>query len=230
VTAALCECGCGRRTSIATATDARHGYVKGEPRRFVNGHKPPPSDQPEFGVNRNDGRCECGCGESAPIATVSNRHLGRIRGKPIRFVNGHQMRGRIMKPERYRAEDRGYTTPCWMWLLKTNADGYGRVRVDGVTRPAHCVYYEQAHGSIPPGYQVDHLCRQPGCVNPDHLEAVTPTENVRRQRNVKLDVSSVRALRAAFGNGESQAFLARRFGVHPSLVSLVVRRKRWAEV
>ena len=45
---------------------------------------------------------------------------------------------------------------------------------------AHRVSYEMAKGSIPPGLQLDHLCRTTLCVNPAHLEPVTPKENIRR--------------------------------------------------
>lgn len=56
---------------------------------------------------------------------------------------------------------------------------------DGVPRRtkvrlAHIVSYEMRNGRVPDGLELDHLCRTPICVNPDHLEAVTHAENLRR--------------------------------------------------
>jgi hypothetical protein len=65
---------------------------------------------------------------------------------------------------------------CWEWLAYRDRKGYG---VFGRQR-AHRVAYELLVGPIPDGLQIDHLCRNPSCVNPDHLEPVTLVENTRR--------------------------------------------------
>lgn len=68
---------------------------------------------------------------------------------------------------------------CWPWTSATQPNGYGYFMCDG-DRYAHRLAYTLAVGPIPAGLQIDHLCRNRGCVNPAHLEPVTPRENVIR--------------------------------------------------
>lgn len=72
---------------------------------------------------------------------------------------------------------------CWEWLA-SRSDGYGRVTWQGRQRPAHRVVYELLVGPIPAGLQIDHLCRNRGCVNPAHLEPVTQRENLMRGETI----------------------------------------------
>lgn len=72
------------------------------------------------------------------------------------------------------------TTRCWTWLGSRNSNGYGFLGGKRGPRFAHRVSYETFVGPIADGLQIDHLCRNPRCVNPEHLEAVTPQINVRR--------------------------------------------------
>lgn len=75
-------------------------------------------------------------------------------------------------------------THCWIWTRARNVSGYGRMRVGaGADRrfvQAHRASYEAFVGPIPAGMQLDHLCRNRPCVNPEHLEPVSGAENTRR--------------------------------------------------
>lgn len=69
---------------------------------------------------------------------------------------------------------------CWVWKASLNKAGYGQVRYLGQTRLAHRSVYRMVVGEIPDGLDLDHLCRNPPCVNPKHLEPVTRRENTLR--------------------------------------------------
>lgn len=72
------------------------------------------------------------------------------------------------------------TDDCWLWTGAVNSAGYGQIRQGGRIHYVHRLSYEDAHGPIPDGFQIDHLCRVRNCLRPEHLEAVTPGENTRR--------------------------------------------------
>lgn len=70
---------------------------------------------------------------------------------------------------------------CWNWQGAKNSEGYGRARGrNSRIGYTHRIMYEETHGPVPRDLQIDHLCRNPGCCNPEHLEAVTPLVNTRR--------------------------------------------------
>ena len=70
---------------------------------------------------------------------------------------------------------------CWEWTAaKSGPMGYGCCW-DGLRRRmAHRFLYETLYGDVPQGFELDHLCRNPKCVNPNHLEVVTRSQNVLR--------------------------------------------------
>lgn len=70
--------------------------------------------------------------------------------------------------------------PCWIWIAAINAKGYGIMSVDVGSTLVHRISYKISGGVIPDGMQIDHLCRVRNCVNPKHLEVVTPRINTHR--------------------------------------------------
>lgn len=69
---------------------------------------------------------------------------------------------------------------CWLWTAAVGGGGYGYLWAHGRVARAHRVAYELHVGPIPEGLDLDHLCRNRLCVNPEHLEPVTRSENLRR--------------------------------------------------
>ncbi len=126
--------------------------------------------------------CECGCGQVAPIATETRPSRGYVKGQPMQFIKGHNgWRPRSTPAARFLNQIIK-VNECILWSGKVNNMGYGQFSLDGVFVLAHRYSYEQAKGSIPEGLVLDHLCSNPRCVNPDHLEAITQADNLRRGR------------------------------------------------
>ena len=93
----------------------------------------------------------------------------------MRFRPGHNRRKTAYA---YTVDSFG----CWLWLRAFDSSGYGKVWDPDQKKivVAHRFYYEKVRGPIPDGLHIDHLCGVRLCVNPDHLEAVSVSENNRR--------------------------------------------------
>jgi len=76
-------------------------------------------------------------------------------------------------------------TDCMPWIAAKSSGGYGSFFLSGQMICAHRWAYEAMNGPIAPGLTIDHLCRNRGCVNPEHLEAVTHEVNVQRGKNFR---------------------------------------------
>jgi hypothetical protein len=164
--------------------------------------------------------CRCGCG-----------------GTPTR---GRYLRGHCNKAphpsERIFEQDRGFTSPCWLWQGTVASTGYGQIRHSvagyGRTLMAHRFFWEQRNGPVPEGLDLDHLCRVRACCNPDHLEPVTRRENVLRGSRTKVTDDEAREIRRRREAGESCADIAADYPIGPSGVRAIasgqVRAYLWA--
>ena len=93
------------------------------------------------------------------------------------------------------------TGDCWIWTGRIDNTGYGRYNIKGdKDHGAHRLVYETLLGvKVPKELHLDHLCRTPLCVNPDHLEPVTPRENTLRG----VGPAAINAKKTGCKNGHS---------------------------
>ncbi len=118
---------------------------------------------------------------------------------------------------------------CWGWIGTRNNRGYGRYRaVRGSNREvvAHRIAYEMVIGAVPDGLQLDHLCRNRGCVNPWHLEPVTCRENLMRG----VGFSAVNAMKTHCPEGHEYTAAntyinVRRYGRHCRTCAMLYQRR-----
>lgn len=86
ITYGYCHCGCGQKTNLASSSNPKKGWVKGEPLRYIFGH--------QYKKNKIDppnpsGLCMCGCGQKTKIAHLTDRSRGWLKGHPVRYIHKH---------------------------------------------------------------------------------------------------------------------------------------------
>ncbi len=129
--------------------------------------------------------CDCGTRKSVPSDDLVS---GKIKSCGcLRRENG-KANIRPMEDRFWEKVNKNGPVPsyrpdlgsCWIWGASVNANGYGTMGVDKGSTLAHRISYIIANGEILNDMQLDHLCRVHNCVNPRHLEPVTPRVNVHR--------------------------------------------------
>ena len=137
------------------------------------------------------------------------------------------------------------TKTCWLWNGSGGLTGYGRIKINGRPILVHRFSYELHFGPIPPGMSICHGCPgggTPGCVNPAHLRAGSPTSNMADAREsgrmaigerhgiAKLRTEQVRAIRSKANQGSSIRALSHEYSVDWNTIKSVVTHRTWRHV
>jgi hypothetical protein len=121
---------------------------------------------------------------------------------------------------------------CLVWQGADNGNNHAMY----CGSPAYRQYWEFFYGPIPAGHEVHHTCGNGMCVNPLHMQVVTPLEHLqltkacRRKRGRKLNMESVAEIKALIGKGLRHKEIAELYGIAVSYVSLLKLGLRWPEV
>lgn len=134
------------------------------------------------------------------------------------------------------------STGCWEFQGFRNKEGYGRMGWRGKQWSAHRLSYVIFNGSIQDTMQIQHICNNPGCVNPKHLKEGNPSQNsaymlaCRRQIKgekchfAKLRKSDINEIRIMRMNGVSYNDIAKKYNVNITTVESVIYGKTWSHV
>lgn len=119
-----------------------------------------------------------------PERRCQHCHKRLTRTRPFKFCNrtcvSRHRRSEVSVAARFwRHVDRA-SAGCWFWQGGMSTGGYGRFRLPDRTVKAHTVAYELLIGPVPRAQLLDHLCLNPPCVNPWHLDPVAERTNILR--------------------------------------------------
>lgn len=120
-------------------------------------------------------------------------------------------------------------TECWIWQGSIS-QGYGKLsNGGGGPEWAHRVYYELAYGPIPERQQIHHACENRACVNPAHLELLSPRAHGQKGTRAKLSIIQVREIRRRLIAGDRNTDLANEFGITRQTVCDIKAGRSWQD-
>ena len=140
-----------------------------------------------------------------------------------------------MKPRRKKNESRldldrdtYLDEECLIWRWAKFLDGYGCLWNGYKHIKAHRYSYETYVGYIPDDMQIHHICFNKSCINPDHLELVTNTENQHKPDVTDLNWPVVLSIRRLYATGKfTQTQLGEIHGITQARISKIVNNKTW---
>ena len=149
-----CGCGCGGLTAIASRTDTRKGWVKGQSKRFLVGHYGRTAESRAAAAERG----------AARHGTAHPLWRGSAEERFVHYSGEPDKNGCIP-----------WTGPCY-------SVGYGRIRAGREEHYAHRFAYERRFGAIPEGETIHHECENKLCVNVEHMRVLPRGEHTRMHR------------------------------------------------
>lgn len=151
--------------------------------------------------------------ESERISIVSGSRPRSTPASRLRAAAGYDYLASLQStPDEIRARIEIMPSGCWAWLGCRYPEGYGRLKLRQIDVLAHRLSYITFRGSFDPLLDLDHLCRNRMCVNPEHLEPVSMLENVRRG----MSPPAINARKTQCANGHALAGANVRYERLPS--------------